>query len=65
MLDRPDLALYRGPPARPLQLPAAPAAPVLAADAVALALLAWIAAGPVAALRRRLVESLGAQGGPR
>jgi hypothetical protein len=65
VLDRPDLALYRGPPARPLQLPAAPAAPVLAADAVALALLAWIAAGPVAALRRRLVESLGAQGGPR
>ncbi len=63
VLDRPDLALYRGPPARPPRLPTAPAAPVLAADAVALALLVWIAAGPVDRLRRRLIESRGPQGG--
>jgi hypothetical protein len=63
VLDRPDLALYRGPPPRPVELPSAPAAPVLAADTVALALLAWIAIGPVARLRRRLIESRGSQGG--
>lgn len=63
VLDRPDLALYRGAPPRPPQLPTAPAAPVLAADAVTLALLVWIAAGPLARLRRRLIESRGSQGG--
>jgi hypothetical protein len=63
ILDRGDLALYRGPPPRPVELPAAPAAPVLAADVVALALLGWIAAGPVASLRRRLIESRNSEGG--
>jgi hypothetical protein len=63
VLDRPDLALYRGAAARPPELPTAPAAPVLAADAVALTLLVWIAAGAVDRLRRRLIESRGPQGG--
>jgi len=63
VLDRPDLALYRGAPASKPVLPTAPAAPVLAADAVTVALLVWIAAGPVALLRRRLIESRGPQGG--
>jgi hypothetical protein len=63
VLDRPDLALYRGAPAPAPALPTAPAAPVLAADAATLALLVWIAAGPVALLRRRLIESRGSQGG--
>jgi hypothetical protein len=58
VLDRGDLALYRGAPPRPVALPTAPAAPVLAADAAALALAAWaVGAGPLASLRRRLVDS--------
>ncbi|HEX6678943.1 MAG TPA: hypothetical protein VF486_28500 [Actinomycetes bacterium] len=63
VLDRPDLALYRGAPASEPALPIAPAAPVLAADAVTVALLVWIAGGPVAFVRRRLIESGGPQGG--
>jgi hypothetical protein len=63
VLDRPDLALYRGAPASEPALPTAPAAPVLAADAVTVALLVWIAGGPVAFVRRRLIQSRGPQGG--
>jgi hypothetical protein len=63
VLDRGDLALYRAPPPGPVELPTTPVVPVLVADAVALALLGWIAAGPVASLRRRLVESRNSEGG--
>jgi hypothetical protein len=63
VLDRGDLALYRAPPPRPVELATAPAVPVLVADVVALALVGWIAAAPVASLRRRLVESRNSEGG--
>jgi hypothetical protein len=66
-LDRPELALYRVP-ARPaaVRFPAPPAAPVVAADLVALALVVWAAAGLSLPLRpRRLVSSArDRQGGP-
>jgi hypothetical protein len=63
VLDRGDLALYRGPPPRPVELPGAPAAPVIVADVVVLMLLGWIAAGPLAWFRRRLIESRNSEGG--
>jgi hypothetical protein len=63
VLDRGDLALYRGPPPRRVELPGAPAAPVILADVVVLMLLGWIAAGSLAWFRRRLIESRNSEGG--
>jgi hypothetical protein len=67
VLDRPALALYRVP-ARPAEVrfPTPPAAPVVAADLLVLALLIWACAGPSLPLRpRRLVSSARhRQGGP-
>jgi hypothetical protein len=66
-LDRPELALYRVP-ARPAEVrfPAPPAAPVVAADLLVLALVVWACAGPSLPFRpRRLVSSARhRQGGP-
>jgi hypothetical protein len=66
-LDRPELALYRVP-ARPAEVrfPTPPAAPVVAADLLVLALLVWACAGPSLPFRpRRLVSSARhRQGGP-
>jgi hypothetical protein len=66
-LDRPELALYRVP-ARPAEVrfPATPAAPVVAADLLVIALLALACAGPSLPFRpRRLVSSARhRQGGP-
>jgi len=66
-LDRPELALYRVP-ARPAEVrfPTPPAAPVVAADLLVLALLIWACVGPSLPLRpRRLVSSARhRQGGP-
>jgi len=58
-LDRPELALYRVP-ARPAEVrfPVPPAAPVVLADLLALALVVWACAGLTLPLRpRRLVSS--------
>jgi hypothetical protein len=58
-IDRPELALWRVP-ARPAQVrfPAPPAAPVVAADLLVLALLAWAGAGLSLPFRAcRLVSS--------
>ena len=66
-LDRPELALYRVP-AQPaaVRFPTPPAAPVVAADLLVLALLIWACAGPSLPFRpRRLVFSARhRQGGP-
>jgi hypothetical protein len=66
-IDRPELALWRVP-ARPAQVrfPAPPAAPVVAADLLVLALLVGVCAGPSLPFRpRRLVSSARhRQGGP-
>ena len=66
-LDRPELALYRVP-ARPAEarFPTPPAAPVVVADVLVLALLLWACAGPSLPFRpRRLVSSARhRQGGP-
>jgi hypothetical protein len=66
-LDRPELALYRAP-ARPSEarFPTPPVAPVVAADLLALALVAWAGAGPSLPLRPRRLVSFARhrQGGP-
>jgi hypothetical protein len=66
-LDRPELALYRVP-GRPAEVrfPTPPAAPVVAADLLVLALLVGVCAGPSLPFRpRRLVSSARhRQGGP-
>jgi hypothetical protein len=66
-LDRPELALYRvpGQPAE-VRFPTPPAAPVVAADLLVLALLVGVCAGPSLPFRpRRLVFSARhRQGGP-
>ena len=66
-LDRPELALYRVP-GQPVEVrfPAPPAAPVVAADLLVLALLTWAVAAPSLPFRpRRLVSSARhRQGGP-
>jgi hypothetical protein len=66
-LDRPELALYRVP-AQPAEVrfPTPPAAPVIAADLLVVALLLWACAGPSLPFRpRRLVSSARhRQGGP-
>jgi hypothetical protein len=69
LLDGPDLALYqvRGAVA-PQPFPGPPAAPVIAADVLAVAVVGWAWAGvlpPVAPHRRRLVFSGRAQEGSR
>jgi hypothetical protein len=68
VLDRPELALYRVP-ARPaaVRFPTPPAAPVVAAGLLVLALLVWAWAGPSLPFRpRRLVSSARhRQGGPK
>jgi hypothetical protein len=67
VLDRAELALYRVP-GRPIEspFPTPPAAPVVAADLLAVALLIWVVARPSLPLRpRRLVFSgRHRQGGP-
>ncbi|HEX5880481.1 MAG TPA: hypothetical protein VF468_19540 [Actinomycetota bacterium] len=66
-LDRPELALYRVP-GRPAEVrfPTPPAAPVVAADLLAVAVLIGVCAGPTLPFRpRRLVSSARhRQGGP-
>jgi hypothetical protein len=67
VLDRPELALYQAPdPPAAVRFPAPPAAPVVAADLLVVALLVWACAGRSLPLRpRRLVFSARhRQGGP-
>jgi hypothetical protein len=58
LLDNQELALYRVPDPAPVRLSGPPAAPVLMADALALAAVAWALAGlPIADRACRLVSS--------
>jgi hypothetical protein len=58
VLDGQELTLYRVPGPLPVRLPAAPAVPVLLADVLALATVAWALAGlPIADRARQLVFS--------
>jgi hypothetical protein len=58
VMDNPELSLYRVPDPAAAHLPGAPARPVLLADALALATLAWAVGGLAMARRaRKLVSS--------
>ncbi len=58
VVDNPELSLYRVPDPAVARPPGAPAAPVLLADALALATLAWAVTGlPIAHRARQLVSS--------